>query len=34
MRIKNIRKESDGAILEGSKWSGILVGSDGYPTKK
>ena len=32
MRIYNDRNSSDLAYLNSSYWSGILVGTDGYPT--
>ena len=33
MGIENDRNQSDFSCLESSFWSGILVGTDGYPKK-
>ncbi len=33
MAISNDRNEQDYAYLNSLSWSGILVGTDGYPTK-
>ena len=33
MGIKNDRNKSDIAYLHSSSWSGMLVGTDGYPVK-